>query len=61
MSFLLIRFWQRSDALSSSMAAIIYNRAGDFFLMMLVMGITGNWLFCFAAVMGKSAIWIMSY
>lgn len=29
--------------------------------MMLVMGITGNWILCFLAVLGKSALWILSY
>lgn len=41
-SFLLIGFWQRSDALSSSFAAVMYNRLGDFFLIILVIGVTGN-------------------
>jgi NADH:ubiquinone oxidoreductase subunit 5 (subunit L)/multisubunit Na+/H+ antiporter MnhA subunit len=41
-SFLLIGFWQRSEAQSSSLSAVMYNRAGDFFLMLLVIGSGGN-------------------
>lgn len=29
-SFLLISYWQRSDAVRSSLSAVMYNRLGDF-------------------------------
>lgn len=56
MSFLLIGFWLRPEAVSSSIAAVLYNRLGDFFIIILVLRVTGNWLLCLVAVLGKSAI-----
>lgn len=60
MSFLLISFWQRNEAVGSSISAVIYNRIGDFGILIFCY-IMESWILGMIAVLGKSAIWIIRY
>lgn len=55
MSFLLISFWRRNESVSASIAAVIYNRSGDVFLLLFLLNFISP-LFAFISVIGKSAI-----
>jgi len=59
-SFLLISYWQRGDAIGSSLSAVIYNRLGDFGILMFCYAME-SWILGIFAILGKSALWIMGY
>lgn len=59
-SFLLISFWQRSDAMRSSISAVMYNRLGDFGILIFCY-LMESWILRIFAILGKSALWIMGY
>lgn len=59
-SFLLISFWQRSDAIRSSISAVMYNRLGDFRILMFCY-IMESWILGIIAILRKSALWIIRY
>lgn len=63
-SFVLISWWWRFDALAGSISAVIYNRFGDVALMLWVIFVTSSWFFLlilFLAVLGKSSQSLQSY
>lgn len=59
-SFLLISFWQRGEAVGSSISAVIYNRLRDFGILLFCYLIE-SWMLGMLAILGKSALWIMGY
>jgi len=60
MSFLLISYWQRGDAMRSSLSAVIYNRLGDFGILMFCY-MMESWVLGILAILRKSALWVMGY
>lgn len=60
MSFLLISFWQRGEAIRSSVSAVIYNRLGDFGILLFCYALE-SWILGMLAVLRKSALWIIGY
>jgi NADH-ubiquinone oxidoreductase chain 5 len=60
LSFLLISYWRRNESISASVAAVMYNRAGDVFLLLLLVGLFSP-LYAVIAILGKSAMWLGSY
>lgn len=59
-SFLLISYWGRSESISASIAAVMYNRAGDVFLLLVLVRLMSP-VYALIAVCRKSAMWSGSY
>lgn len=62
-SFVLIGFWFRNEAVRGAIGAVLYNRIRDMgiIILFLCMDVTISWLFLIVIVMGKSAVWIIGY
>lgn len=63
-SFVLISWWWRFDALSGSIAAVLYNRFGDLALIIWIVYFSFSWLsllLLVLAILGKSSQSLQSY
>jgi len=50
----------RREGVGAAIAAVIYNRGGDLFLLGMLVTVDLKW-WMYVAVMGKSALWVISY